>query len=107
MKILHFKLRFKRLGKLCRGKQLRGIDAIMKYLELQDISTVQDWIIGYDFPARKENGIYVAFVFDIKKWRSAHPDVQETPRADFAVIQYRTIKKKWGLEEVQRRFFKL
>lgn len=92
---------------LFRGKKLTGIDAIMKFLNLLDISTVQSWIIGYDFPAKKENGSYVVYVTDIKKWQATHPDVKEIQRPDYDVVQHRTVKTKWGVEVAQRRIIKL
>ena len=75
-----------------RGKKLSGIDSIMKHVTVQGAETILQWIIEYDFPAKKEAGVYVAFTGDIKKWRKDHPDVKEYTRPYFDI--FRTIETR-------------
>jgi len=75
-----------------RGKKLKGFGQIMKYQNIAGIETLPAWIIGYDFPAKKEAGVYVAFTGDIKKWRKDHPDVKEYTRPIFDI--FRTIETR-------------
>lgn len=90
--------------KFFRGKKLIGVNAIMLFLGLRYVYSVSDWIIHYDLPARKENGVWTAFTSDLKKWKADHPDIVETGSWQPAEkIEFRRVRARWGLERIERR----
>lgn len=100
------------LRRLLRGKKLVGKDAIERFLDLQAPDTLPDWLIAYDLPAYKEDGVLVAYVKDLKKWRAQHPEVKERLQPPIEFTQYRSIRRRWGLVEteaqkIRRRFYKI
>jgi hypothetical protein len=93
------------LGKLFRGKKLIGWNAIENYLGLTDASTLSTWLIWYSehIPVKKENGVFVAYVKELKAWQAAHPDIKEIQRPPFELIQTRKVKLRWGRERIEKR----
>jgi len=110
--LFHGKKLQKLLRRLLRGKKLIGKDEIEEWLDLQAPDTLPDWLIAYDLPAYKEDGVLVAYVKDLKKWRAEHPEVKERLQPPVEFIQTRNIRRRFGLIEaeaqvIRRRFYKI
>lgn len=111
-RLFHGKKLQKLLRRLLRGKKLIGKNAIEEFLDLQAPDTLPDWLRGYELPVYKENGVLVAHVKDLKKWRAEHPDVKEKLQQPVESIQTRNIRRRFGLieteaQKIRRRFYKI
>jgi hypothetical protein len=90
---------------LFRGKKLIGRNAIEDYLGLIDAATLPTWLLWYSdhIPVKKENGVLVAYVKDLKAWQAAHPDIKEIQRPPLQLIQTRKVSLRWGQARIDRR----
>ena len=111
-RLFHGKKLQQLLRRLLRGKKLIGKDAIEEWLDLQAPDTLTDWRVGCELPVIKENGVLVAYVKDLKKWRAEHPEVQERLDPPVFSIETRNIRRRFGRIEteaqvIRRRFYKI
>lgn len=111
-RLFHGKKSQKLLRRLLRGKKLIGKNAIEEFLDLHAPDTLPDWLIAYDLPAYKENGVLVAYVKDLEKWQVANPEVKEILQPPVEFIQTRNIRRRFGLieaeaQKIRRRFYNI
>ena len=111
-RLFHGKILQKLLRRFLRGKKLIGKNAIEEFLDLQSPDTLTDWINAYELSVYKEQGVLVAYVKDLKKWQAVHPEVKENLQAPVEFIQFRNIRRRWGLIEkeaqnIRRRFYEI
>jgi len=81
---------------ILHGKKLTGINSIMDFVGVQGGETIISWVKEYDFPAKKEGGVYVAFVAEIKTWLKEHPELKENQRPLIEVFRTRETTGRFG-----------
>jgi len=74
--------------------QLSGIDEIVHTAGV-DIATLMDWILYLDFPAKKENGIWIAEKKAVKKWLSLRKPMPEPKEPDIRIQTKKPQKRRW------------